>query len=144
MWWTWPWFIVKLIKFDLCIIWNWLIWILGWVRIGLLLANELLELNVVLLVYLLGMHIHKTIHNNLDWRQICLRCNAQKMCILVFLKENVSWQILHYTKQLLLKNYFFMFLVDLILDVSFLRMHPAVHLHTSKALTSLKPKRKVY
>ena len=135
---------LELAYMDSWLSWNWII-IDKWInRIGLLLANELLELNVVLLVYLLGMHIHKTIHNNLDWRQICLRCNAQKMCILVFLKENVSWQILHYTKQLLLKNYFFMFLVDLILDVSFLRMHPAVHLHTSRALTSLKPKRKVY
>lgn len=135
---------LELAYMDSWLSWNWII-IDKWInRIGLLLANELLELNVVLLVYLLGMHIHKTIHNNLDWRQICLRCNAQKMCILVFLKENVSWQILHYTKQLLLKKYFFMFLVDLILDVSFLRMHPAVHLHTSKALTSLKPKRKVY
>lgn len=135
---------LELAYMDSWLSWNWII-IDKWInRTGLLLANELLELNVVLLVYLLGMHIHKTIHNNLDWRQICLRCNAQKMCILAFLKENVSWQILHYTKQLLLKNYFFMFLVDLILDVSFLRMHPAVHLHTSKALTSLKPKRKVY
>ena len=46
-------------------------------------------------------------------------------------------KILHYTKKLLLKNPFFMFLTKFIFAVSQSKTYPAVHVNTSKALTSL-------
>ena len=46
-------------------------------------------------------------------------------------------KILHYTKKVLLKNGFFMLLANLIFVASHLKIHPAVHLNTSKVLTSL-------
>ena len=46
-------------------------------------------------------------------------------------------KILHYTKKFLLKNPFFMFLANLIFIVLYLKIHPAIHLSTLKALTSL-------
>ena len=51
--------------------------------------------------------------------------------------------MLRYTKEFLLKNPFFMFFGNFIFVVSNLKTHPAVHINTSKALTSLKSKRKV-
>ena len=45
--------------------------------------------------------------------------------------------MLHYTKRFLLKKPFFMFLANLNFVVSHSKIHPAVHLNTSKALTSL-------
>ena len=44
----------------------------------------------------------------------------------------------------LLKNQFFMFLANFISVVSHLKIHPAVHLNTLKALVSLQLKRKTY
>ena len=44
----------------------------------------------------------------------------------------------------LLKNPFLMFFANFIFVVSHLKIHPAVHLNNSKALTSLQSKRKVY
>ena len=52
-------------------------------------------------------------------------------------------KILHYTKRFLLKNHFSMFLANFIFAVSHLKIRPAVHLNTSKDLTSLLSK-KVY
>ena len=46
-------------------------------------------------------------------------------------------KILHYTNMFLLKNPFFMFLANFIFVVSQLKIHPAVHLSTSKVLTIL-------
>ena len=46
-------------------------------------------------------------------------------------------KILLYTKTLLRKNQFFMFLAYFIFVVSHLKIHPAVHLNTLKAMTSL-------
>ena len=45
---------------------------------------------------------------------------------------------------ILLKNLFFTFLADFIFVVSHSKIHPAVHLNSPTALTSLKSKRKVY
>ena len=45
---------------------------------------------------------------------------------------------------LLLKNPIFNVFSNFIFVVSHLKIHPAVHLNTSKALTSLSSKRKVY
>ena len=53
-------------------------------------------------------------------------------------------KILHYTKRLSLNNPFFMFLGNFSFAVSHLKIHPIVHLHALKALTSLQPKRKDY
>ena len=52
-------------------------------------------------------------------------------------KTYVFDKILPYTKKVLLKNGFFMLLANLIFVASHLKIHPAVHLNTSKALTSL-------
>ena len=52
-------------------------------------------------------------------------------------KTYVFDKILHYTKKVLLKNGFFMLLANLIFVASHLKIHPAVHLNTSKSLTSL-------
>ena len=46
-------------------------------------------------------------------------------------------KILLYTKTLLSKNQFFMFLAHFIFVVSHLKIHPAVHFNTLKAMTSL-------
>ena len=45
--------------------------------------------------------------------------------------------MLHDIKKILLENPFFMFLANFIFVVSHLKIHSAVHLNTSKALTSL-------
>ena len=45
--------------------------------------------------------------------------------------------MLHYTKTFLLKNPFVMFLANFIFVASNLKVNPAVHLNTSKALTLL-------
>ena len=52
-------------------------------------------------------------------------------------KTYVFDKILHYIKKVLLKNGFFMLLANLIFVASHLKIHPAVHLNTSKSLTSL-------
>ena len=59
------------------------------------------------------------------------------------LMTSVFDKMLRYTKEFLLKNPFFMFFGNFIFVVSNLKTHPAVHINTSKALTSLKSKRKV-
>ena len=46
-------------------------------------------------------------------------------------------KILRYTIKLPFKTPFFMFLANFIFVFSLLKVHPAVHLNTSKALTSL-------
>ena len=53
--------------------------------------------------------------------------------------------LFNYTKKSFLhKKCIFMFLTNFIFAVSHLKIHPAVNLNTSKALTSLQLKRKVY
>ena len=47
-------------------------------------------------------------------------------------------------KSFCLKIHFFMFLANFIFFVSHLKIHPAAHLNTLKALMSLQLKRKVY
>ena len=55
-----------------------------------------------------------------------------------FSKTYISiWQNLTLYKKFLLKNQFFMSLDNIIFIASRLKIHPAVHLNTSKALTSL-------
>ena len=46
--------------------------------------------------------------------------------------------MLHYTKKFLLKNSFSKFLANFVFAVSHLKIHAAVHLNTSKALTLWK------
>ena len=65
--------------------------------------------------------------------------NFQKL-----IKYYKVYKILHYRKKFLLENPFLMFLANFIFVVSHLKIHSAVHLNTSKALTSLKSKRKVH
>ena len=47
-------------------------------------------------------------------------------------------KVLHYTKTLFLKNPFSMFSAKFISIASHLKIHPAIHLNTSKTLISLK------
>ena len=54
-----------------------------------------------------------------------------------FQKLNIFNKISYYAKKFLLKNPFFKLLADFVFVVSHLKLHPAVHLNTSKALTSL-------
>ena len=51
---------------------------------------------------------------------------------------------LHYTKMFYLKIIFLMFFANFIFVVSHLKILPAVHLNTLKAMISLQSKKKVY
>ena len=50
--------------------------------------------------------------------------------------------MLHYLKKVLLKNPFFVLFAIFVFVVSHLKVYPAVHLNTSKALRSLLSKKK--